>query len=601
MVSEDTPNRRQLLAMIGTASAASLAGCSGGEGEDSQDNNGEMGERVPTATLHYWPNQGALSEQYENTIPILEEALNELGVDFDAQGVEQSTQIDDYVAGRHTSHFTLFPYSTTPSRLDPQYVIQKHTAAAAGSYPGGNQLYYANCEYTDYIFESTTKTDPDERHRLITNAMEVLSEDVAAISLTDQPTFGIFRSDEVNAEALGDGGFTVLNPHPYIYSSPANGDQIVSSFVPSLFETTNYMIVVGAFSSVIWNHLMGTTLTEYDENYELQNMLAKSIEMEDDGQRITVEIKDATFHNGDPITAEDVKFSSQLRWDNPGAYVQSEAVPYDTIEIIDDKTVEFNLEGPYAPLLSRSWANEGILHKASWEEAGAIDDPEGAQPDPFIGSGPYAIENFRRGQLIHLTPHDGHPEHQAEGDLVFQSFNDAQAAYRALENNEIHVIPDVSANILERSANDLGDRVTQSRGLGTMAYGFHPANSWGPTKHRPFRLAVAKAIDRSRIVEQAYRGNADPELHCRLLLDAHPFGTPTDVCLQYTDDETGDVEDARSVLEEAGFSWDDNGNLHYPPDANLEPIWPSESKPIESDTKEFPCLDEDGYVPPEER
>jgi peptide/nickel transport system substrate-binding protein len=61
---------------------------------------------------------------------------------------------------------------------------------------------------------------------------------------------------------------------------------------------------------------------------------------------------------------------------------------------------------------------------------------------------------------------------------------------------------------------------------------------------------------------------------------------------------TGDEEAARQVLSEAGWGWDDNGNLHYPPDADLSPKWPKGSIPPVGD---IPCLNEDGYVSPANR
>jgi peptide/nickel transport system substrate-binding protein len=58
-----------------------------------------------------------------------------------------------------------------------------------------------------------------------------------------------------------------------------------------------------------------------------------------------------------------------------------------------------------------------------------------------------------------------------------------------------------------------------------------------------------------------------------------------------TDKPEGDIEEAKQVLRDAGWGQDDDGNWHYPPDADLSPRWPKDGKPSAS---EFPCLTKEG-------
>lgn len=594
MASTEGPSRREVLGMMGALTVTSTAGC---QGDDSSNEN--LGERVPELTLEYWPNAGAFTTMFEQTSPAIEDALNELGVSFSANPVEQSTNISHISGGEHTYNFCIYPYTSSPARLDPEYAISLSSADQAGSFPGLNSMHYANCEYTDLYHQSTQAGDPDERFDMIDQAFEIFSQDVPTITISNHPTFGIYRSDEVEAQGLGLGGFTSINVSPFIYSTPINGDRIVVTHSSSdLFATRNYLTHIG--SRGYFNNLFSSTLTRYDENFELTNVLADSVEIESD-TRFVVELVESNFHNGDPVTAEDVKFSFVQRWDNHETYPQVDPVPYESVDIVDDRTIQIDLEEVWAPMLTRTFPQTGILHKASWEEAGVLENPSEAEPRPFIGSGPFQIETFERGQVILSSPFEDHPVYSPTHDLQFVFYADLQSSYRALSQNEAHVISGITPEIIDRAEQDLGDAAEPTSGGGTMFYAFHPTNAWGPTKFRALRLAIGMAIDRQRIVEQVYRGNAEIETHCRILLDAHPAGTPTDLCLQYTDDVTGDVEGARSVLEDAGFGWDDDGNLHYPPDADLSPLWPEGEKPIASDTLEFPCLDEDGWVPPEER
>jgi peptide/nickel transport system substrate-binding protein len=126
----------------------------------------------------------------------------------------------------------------------------------------------------------------------------------------------------------------------------------------------------------------------YNEDAELVQELADDIEVDRGGRRVTVQLIDSTFHNGDPVTAEDVQFTFEHLSENPGSFPQGCNPPYESIDIVDDKTVEFNLERPFLSLVSREWPRWGIFHKESWVESGAREDPSGFEVEPVIRSGP---------------------------------------------------------------------------------------------------------------------------------------------------------------------------------------------------------------------
>lgn len=48
---------------------------------------------------------------------------------------------------------------------------------------------------------------------------------------------------------------------------------------------------------------------------------------------------------------------------------------------------------------------------------------------------------------------------------------------------------------------------------------------------------------------------------------------------------------AQEILEEAGWTWDDDGNPHYPEDVNPDPHWPADSEPADH-SDEFPCVED---------
>jgi len=602
----DQPNRRQLVKILGATSVAGLAGCSGdgdggGDGSDGgSGSDGEMGERVEEVVVSWWPDFPGITEIMENSMPTIMNTLEELGMTPESRSVNYAANLSANDSDERTNSISLITYTTTMDRLDPQYMIENWLADRAST-PGGNHAHYVNCEHTDLVYDSTQYLDEERRREVVNESQRIFSEDVPIISVTPRPAIGLIRTDLVEPNNLGVGGLTVANAIPYIYCTPREGDQLVSARQQDLVETRNYPIIQNGFASVIWNILVHSPLLEFDENFELRNVIAGEISPSDDGTEVRVELRDATFHNGDPITAEDVQFTFEYWWEHTGVFPQTQDVPSESIDIIDDQTLNFVFERPYAPLLSRIWPSIGIMHKQTWVDAGAWDDPEGVNPDPLVGSGPFEISDFQAGQYMTLTPHDGNPVHSPDHEVVMEAYQDATTAYRAFQQGQVHTLPDVPASITGRAESDLGDDALVTTAEGTMPFALVTKNHFGPTKFRAVRMAIGMALNREEIVDQSFRGQTEPELHCRTLLDAHPYTTPTDMCVQYTDDPSGDIEGARQVLEDAGFSWDDDGNLRYPPDADLSPMWEQGATPG-SIADQFPCLDADSnYVSPEQR
>ncbi|RQG94780.1 ABC transporter substrate-binding protein [Natrarchaeobius oligotrophus] len=587
---QSTVNRRKVLASIGAGAVAGLAGCVGDD-----DGPEGLGPQVEPVEIAWWSGFAGISEFMEDTVPILQDTLDALGMDSEVQAVDYATNAEANDLDERTNHISLATMTTGMGRLDPNYFADTWTADLAAT-SGGNPVSYVSCEYTDLAREGAQIADEEERAEVINESQAVLSENVPFVPISGRDIFGLIRDDLVEIGDLGAAGLTVANPLAYLEVEPMDEDTLISARTVDITQTRNFNVIANNFAVDVWNMLIHSPLTTYDLDYELQNTLAESIEVSEDGLEIQVEIQDATFHNGDPITAEDVRFSFEHRWDNVGLFPEVTSVPYDTVGVIDERTVNIILDEVFAPLLPQVLPTTGIMHRESWIEAGAEENPEEVEPDEVIGSGPFALEEFQRGEFLRIEPHDGHPIYSPDYSIIMQAFEDNTSAYREFEDGNLHVMPDVDTGLLSRAASELGeDSVEETNTNGNLPYYLATQNSFGPTKFRAVRLAIGMALDREAIMEQAFRGLVEPELYCRGMLETHPWGTPEDQALQFTDDPSGDIEGARSVLSEAGFGWDDDGNLYYPSDADLDPAWPEGEHP--GSTGEYECLNEDSeYV-----
>jgi peptide/nickel transport system substrate-binding protein len=612
-----------VLQALGVGTAAGLAGCGGGGGGDGGDGGdgdggdggggdggdggdgdggdgggGDLGERVPTLSMEYWSNLGGQTTIMENTSPQIKQDIEEnLGVTLEVVPVEFTTQINNTIQDKRTHHMSFWYHTSTPDRLDPQEMTRRYSADWAGGNGQANPANYANCEFTTKAVNQGRAADPDTREQLVYEAHQLASEDLYCLPLFPTALFGAIRTDQIEPAGIGEAGVVRTNPHFYMQSD-SDLDQVGAVDTPVAMETSNFPIIDSSAAQAVWNHLVHSTLTEYNENFELENVLADSVEIENDAQRVTVELKDATFHNGDPITAEDVQFTYLQLANNPGVYPQASSPPYEEINVVDEKTAEFRMEASYLPLVQKVWPRWGIFHKQTWVDGGAQENPEEFEMDEIIGSGPYAMRNFSLGESMDLVPHDGHPVHSPNFELFLQAFRNQQTAFQAFSAGEVQLAPNLSPGILERINNNLGDVAETYERPGILHFTNYPQMSWSPSQFREFREAWGAAINRQQATTVGIRDAVEPSEYSCILSPVHPFRPPEDMLTQMAPAE-GDPEAARAALTDAGWSFDDQDRLHYPPDKDLSPRWPQNETP---DPEEFPCVGpENDYVPPAER
>lgn len=147
---------------------------------------------------------------------------------------------------------------------------------------------------------------------------------------------------------------------------------------------------------------MYSRLFYWDKNMEVQQDVVESYEQIDDETWVFTLKDGITFHNGDPLTAEDVKFSLERVMTDQTL----KEFPYFTqlkeVNVVDELNVEIVTDGPM-PTLFKVLAKSGsdILPKKYFEEVGV----EEFQKNP-IGSGPYQYVEWKPDDRVVLEPYE---------------------------------------------------------------------------------------------------------------------------------------------------------------------------------------------------
>ncbi|MCI9390597.1 MAG: ABC transporter substrate-binding protein [Lachnospiraceae bacterium] len=243
----------------------------------------------------------------------------------------------------------------------------------------------------------------------------------------------------------------------------------------------------------------------YVDQEETRYYLAESCEVSEDGLTYTLKLKDnLKWHDGEPITADDVIFTADCNADtNNGAgytntvFVGEEPVKY---EKVDDLTVNFTVPQPSASYLE-------VLGKLQLIPAHAFDgstDIVSAEANlTDIGSGPYRLSAFNDGESLVLEKFEDYYGDAPQIDsIVFQVISDPSAQEVAFKNGEINYLLASSDATVEEFKSVDGAQLHQ---LGEGRVKYLAWNKYSDTwKDRDAVKALFAALDQNEIVEGAY-------------------------------------------------------------------------------------------------
>ena len=175
-------------------------------------------------------------------------------------------------------------------------------------------------------------------------------------------------------------------------------------------------------------------------------VLAESWEPNADGNVWTFHLNtNATFHDGSPVTAEDVVATVQgIAGGNAGPTFQTYGVDPAAVVAVDPATVEFTLtqpNGAFPFFMSSDNYNAAILPASFWAEY-----TEGAYEQSFIGSGPWINESFDPGvSAVYVKNENYWGDNSAQPDrMEIMFFADEAAAVTGFQEGRIDTIPHIS-------------------------------------------------------------------------------------------------------------------------------------------------------------
>ena len=321
------------------------------------------------------------------------------------------------------------------------------------------------------------------------------------------------------------------------------------------------------YSAQMWDQSSYDSLVtvEAPDFTKIQPKLADRWEISADGLTYTFHLhRGVRFHNGNPVTAADVRFSMRrLKYleDNPSFFMDS----VKDVQVVDPATVRFVLSAPDASFLAALAAPPtGILDSKVVIAQGGTDAENAKTADKATswlnehtpGSGPYQITSFRKDEqavLERVANVWGPRPYFAK--IVFLHVKDGTTQRQMLERGDADIAQDFDPDIVARIP--AGARIKIVEGLSMnqvyMAVNTNPQVS-KELSDRRVRQAISYAIDYDGIIKGLVRGAGvrPPGMIPMGILGVDPKQT-----------RQRDLNKAKSLLAEAGLAGGFAVKLNY--------------------------------------
>lgn len=320
---------------------------------------------------------------------------------------------------------------------------------------------------------------------------------------------------------------------------------MVSSQVP---RHLNGAVQSGIATAVPSTQIFASAL-RYDENWEPQPYLAESWDVAEDGLSVTLNLVDnATFHDGTPVTSEDVAFSLMTTKENHP--FKSMFEPVEAVETPDAQTAIIRLSQPHpALLLALSPALAPVIPKHIYGDGQDVKSHPRNSSD-VVGSGPFMLQEFTAGEAIVLKKNpdffiDGRPKLD---EILIRIVKDPSSLLISMENGDADMYPFMSGSEEIRRLQEADHLTITDQGYAAVG----PLN-WLAfnTKNEKLsdvrvRQAISYAVDREFITKALHRGVSTVQRGP--IIESSPF---------FEDEiETYDVDldKASALLAEAGYA-----------------------------------------------
>ncbi|UUZ73170.1 ABC transporter substrate-binding protein [Polaromonas sp. P1(28)-8] len=537
-------DRRDFLKGAATLTAATTGGIG-----HAQESGAPVAKRsILTATAQFDPARPEIAR-------VVAQSCKSLGWEVEANPIDYNQGITKVINEHDFEMFLVF-LPGTAIRIDPDFFIRGVHHSTEHKRGGFNWAGYKNDRVDALAAVQSRMMNFNDRWKPVFEAQEVIFQDQPGTVLAYTQMTMAHRSDKLKGlvPQLGEG-------------------------IGGFWSDVNMEVAGDGYSRTGSNadvkHLNPLAVTDTSEFMELSMIYDRLFRLGPDGKPVpwaasgmklvndrTIELtirSDMRWHDGKPVTAEDVKFTFDYhkKWKAPFFLAALNNVL--AVELPSPNTVRIRLENPSAPFVSNVMATMFLLPKHIWEgipEKVGIDDPLKFPNDKPVGSGPFKFDYWRRGSELKVAAFREHFKPPKCAGIIRVVYGSHDALAAAIEKGECdrsrYIVSPALVNRLKAVKNVVA-KGYPSHGLYHLAYN----NKIKPFDDPAFRQALNHVMPRKMISELILLGYADPGASIISPINAFWHNPAVKVPAE-------DVKKARDILAKAGYGWDAQGKLLSP-------------------------------------
>jgi peptide/nickel transport system substrate-binding protein len=552
MPAETTKSRREFLKKASAATSAAgvtmLAGC-GGDGSQGDGGGAQpAGEKVPELT--YLQNPQSYSPPRYDAINLIAERLGQLGIDVNIQTMEFGA-LYNATNQEHDYDYVTWWTGFDP---DPGIFLSKHFDSDKTGPGEGNYTGYENSEVDELLRTQFQLTEKSERVDQIHQIQELIMDDVPTMAVADMPDILAYNKNQIG-NVTHRRGLAGFNSFWSKYNVEAKNDanEYVGIWGTSL-ETLNRMFK-GVDKVLYHTVLLYHKLTQLNGDFEPEAEISLATDWTRvDGETFEFTIRDGQqFHDGEPLTVEDVAFSYNyiVERDAPAMSTQVGYLADQPAEVIADNKVRIQLNQTVGPAHQLVFSKVPIIPQHMWEDR---ENPAQANVGEPVGSGPMQVDYWDRGSELALKQFEPHHVDFNIDRHITRVITQSSTQYELLREGDIHAAGGISRELTELEEEP---NVEVAAEPSTSFWMFSQNLRTEALQNKTLRKAAVNALPRKQIIEQILFGY--PEVGTSVV--ARGYG-------DFHNPDAGDYEQgldvARQRLEEAGFEYDNNEKLHFP-------------------------------------
>lgn len=308
----------------------------------------------------------------------------------------------------------------------------------------------------------------------------------------------------------------------------------------SSYEQQSYEIIALVYDPLI----------RYDKDLNPSPALADDWSVSKDEKTWTFHLnKDAKWHDDQPVTSEDVKYTYELMLDTGLGYMYSSYLEGITdIACPDEQTVVMKTKAPKANMLMNTTP---ILPKHIWEQVKKA-ELETWDNGEMVGSGPYKLASSKNGIVKVSKNKDYYRTKPTIENYVFVEYKNTDSLAQALKVGEIDAAVNLAATQYSQLEDDENVTIISGEVQGFMQVGINcsqeSSSKGNPLlKNAAIRKAIEYATDKQNIIDMAYQGHGTEGTTLLNASDPYHYAPKGEELRSYN------INKANELLDDAGY------------------------------------------------